>query len=85
MIQYEGRLLQEVTPRGMIQRRLEYVQQVDAAEGTDIWTVGRGMVSVTPISTDLTAFHALDEARAIFLPGSRRRRSRPSDVGRAGA
>jgi len=66
------RLLQEVTPRGMIQRRLEYVQQVDAAEGTDI-------------STDLTAFHALDEARAIFLPGSRRRRSRPSDVGRAGA
>lgn len=62
------RLLQKVTPDGMIHRRLEYVSEADIPEGTDIWAVGHGMVSVTPINTDLTAFHALDETRQLFAP-----------------
>ena len=62
------RILQEKTPRGMIHRRLEYVAEVEGAEGTDIWAVGHGMVSVTPMNTDLTAFHLRDEVRQVLTP-----------------
>ena len=60
------RLLDEVTPEGMIQRRLEYVLQANLPEGTDVWAVGHGLVSATPLDPDLTAFHALDEARQLL-------------------
>ncbi len=62
------RLVEEVDADGVIRRRLEYVRRSDMPEGTDIWAVNKGLVSVTPLHVDLTAFHALDEARQILSP-----------------
>lgn len=62
------RLIDERTADGMIQRRLEDRDTPPAPEGTDLWAVQHGYVSVTPLHTDLTAHHALDAARRIILP-----------------
>ena len=44
----------------------------EAAEGTDFWAVRNGMVSVTPLSTDITAHDAMpavsDLVRSLPLP-----------------
>jgi 5'-nucleotidase len=39
----------------------------DAEEGTDVHSIRKGNVSVTPITLDCTAYAAEDEARKIFL------------------
>lgn len=37
-------------------------------EGTDIWALAEGFVSVTPLQLDLTAYPALEALRALALP-----------------
>jgi 5'-nucleotidase len=37
-------------------------------EGTDIWALAEGFVSVTPLQLDLTAYPALETLRALALP-----------------
>jgi 5'-nucleotidase len=60
------RLVEEKDERGVILRRLEYREDPRVRQGTDAWAVRNGIVSITPIHTDLTAHHQMDEAAALF-------------------
>lgn len=63
------RIVEEKDEHGMIRRRLEYRDDPRVREGTDAWAVRNGIVSVTPIHTDLTAHHEMDNALALFGEG----------------
>ena len=54
------RLIEEEGPGGVIRRRLEYRNVDQISEGTDIWAVQQGHVSVSPLTTNLTAFDLID-------------------------
>ena len=63
------RMIEEQDERGVIRRRLEHRDDYRVSEGTDAWAVRNGIVSVTPIHTDLTAHHDMDNALALFGEG----------------
>jgi 5'-nucleotidase len=63
------KLIEEPDANGIIQRRLEYRDDYRVHEGTDAWAVRNGIVSVTPIDTDMTAHHGLDGTLALFADG----------------
>lgn len=52
-------------PDGVPRREVEYLDETATDEGTDVWTVRQGQVSVTPLSSNLTAFDLLDTASRI--------------------
>lgn len=63
------KLIEETDAQGMIHRRLVYRDDYRVKQGTDAWAVRNGIVSVTPIHTDLTAHHLLDDALNLFSEG----------------
>ncbi len=63
------RLVEEKDASGMIHRRLEYRDDYRVREGTDAWAIRNGIISVTPIDTDMTAHHGLDGTLALFSEG----------------
>jgi 5'-nucleotidase len=62
-------LIEEVDESGRITRRLVHRDDFRVQEGTDAWAVRNGIISVTPIHTDLTAHHVLDSTLALFSEG----------------
>lgn len=52
-------------PAGGLERHVEYLDEAATQEGTDVWTVRQGQVSVTPISSNLTAFDLLEKVARI--------------------
>jgi 5'-nucleotidase len=43
-------------------------QLKDDAEGTDVWALVRGYITLTPLALDVTAYRAMDALRAFDVP-----------------
>ena len=59
------RISEETGPDGLSRRTVEYLDESAAHGGTDVWATRQGQVSVTPLSSNLTAFDLLDTAARI--------------------
>ena len=59
------RITETTTADGLPRREVEYLDESATQEGTDVWTVRQGQVSVTPISSNLTAFDLLEKVARI--------------------
>jgi 5'-nucleotidase len=57
-----------VSPRGRLYFWPVWEQLKDDAEGTDVWALTRGYVTLTPMILDVTAAEAMDSLRALNLP-----------------
>ena len=57
-----------VSPLGRLYFWPVWEQLKDDAEGTDVWALGRGYVTLTPMILDVTATEAMDALRALNLP-----------------
>jgi len=60
------RVTEDTGPDGLTRRMVEYLDESAAHEGTDVWTTRQGHVSVTPLSSNLTAFDLLGAAARII-------------------
>ena len=56
---YEGKVTEFRNPHGALSYWIAGKPEDDMAEGTDVWAVAHGLVSVTPIHMDMTHFPSI--------------------------
>jgi 5'-nucleotidase len=61
---YDGRVVPDEDPDGRKVYWLSVRALEEVEEGTDLWAVRHGLVSLTPLRLDLTDHVALEDARA---------------------
>jgi 5'-nucleotidase len=62
--QYDGRVVSDVDPMGREQYWFTVTPLDNPAQGTDLWAIEHGYVSLTPLRLDLTDHAALQEQRS---------------------
>lgn len=61
---YEGKVTEFRSPHGTLSYWIAGRPEDDLAEGTDVWAVAHGKVSITPIHMDMTHFPSLEMLRS---------------------